>query len=110
VSRVLLLSCSFAGVLWGFRDDERRTVINAHPKLVAHVADRVAADLAQVCVVPCALCFSLFLLLPWCAAGVATEKQLSVATAGRAAGALPRPRASQCLACLLYAAGVLARE
>ena len=44
----LLLCPSFFGVLWAFSDDERRVVIDAHPKLVAHVTDRVAADLAQV--------------------------------------------------------------
>jgi hypothetical protein len=47
---MLLLCGSFACVLRVYHDDERRVVIDAHPKLVEHVADRVAADLAQVCV------------------------------------------------------------
>jgi hypothetical protein len=51
---ILLLCPSFCGVLWAFSDDERRVVIDAHPKLVAHVTDRVAADLAQVQF--CSLC------------------------------------------------------
>ena len=46
---LLLISSGFAGVLFTFTDDERRVVIDSHPKLVAHITDRVAADLAQVC-------------------------------------------------------------
>jgi len=44
---VFLLCPSFFGILWCFSDDERRLVIDSHPNLVAHVTDRVAADLAQ---------------------------------------------------------------
>ena len=50
------MSSSFAGILWGFRDDERRVLIDAHPKLVAHVADRVASDLAQVSAISRPVC------------------------------------------------------
>lgn len=48
---IFLLVPSFFGVLWCFSDDERRVVIDSHPKLVAHVTDRVASDLSQVCLV-----------------------------------------------------------
>ena len=50
------MSSGFAGILWGFRDDERRVLIDAHPKLVAHVADRVASDLAQVSAISRPVC------------------------------------------------------
>jgi hypothetical protein len=50
------VSSGFAGILWGFRDDERRVLIDAHPKLVAHVADRVASDLAQVSAISRPVC------------------------------------------------------
>ena len=44
---LVLLAMGFAGLMLAFSDDERLATIDSHPKLVVHVTDRVAEDLAQ---------------------------------------------------------------